>query len=566
MRSVHELSPVLLVIPLLAACGSESVEDQRAAPSTLPGASPAPPNWFAEEAEARGIRFRHVSGHRETHLMPETMGGGAALFDMDGDGDLDAYLVQSGSLYGDAGEPPTNALFENTGQGQFQEVTQARGAGDSGYGMGVACGDVDGDGDVDLYITNLGPNVLLLNDGQGNFADATETAGLGCPRWGSSAAFVDLENDGDLDLYVCNYLDWRVEGELPCRNKMGTPDFCSPINYESPAPDTVYLNRGDGTFDDVSAEFGTLDHPRTGLGVACADFDGDGRIEIFVANDGMPNLLWVSTDAGWKERAGLRGCALDADGVPKAGMGVDVEDVDGDGDPDLVVCNLRQQADSFYRNDGELFRDRTVASGLGAVSRQFTRFGLGWVDFDNDGLLDLYEANGRVMRQSHTFGADPYAEPNLLLRGRGDGRFEEVQPRGGLEGQEPYNSRAAAFGDIDNDGGMDVLVVNIDGPAQLFRNVHGERGSWVAFELRSERGSALHARVELETDRGPAFRYSRAAASYQSSNDPRVHFGLGGERVARGVTVTWPDGTRESFGEREANRLHVLQRGEGQSR
>jgi enediyne biosynthesis protein E4 len=231
---------------------------------------------------------------------------------------------------------------------------------------------------------------------------------------------------------------------------------------------------------------------------------------------------------------------------------------------------LRLQADSFYRNDGALFRDRTAASGLGVVSRQFTRFGLGWVDFDNDGLLDLYEANGRVMRQSHTFGDDPYSEPNLLFRGEAqdgqpEGRFREVNPRGGMTDQLPLNSRSAAFGDVDNDGGMDVLVVNIDGPVQLFRNVLAGRGSWVSFDLRDDGQSALHARVAIRQETGQVFRFARAASSYQASNDPRVHFGLGAAESASEVTVTWPDGSAEVFGERAANQIHLLRRGAGES-
>ena len=495
--------------------------------------------------------------------MPEIMGGGAALFDMDGDGDLDAYLVQSGSLYPDSDASGANGLFKNLGQARFEDVSAVSGAADAGYGMGVACGDPDHDGDVDLYVTNLGSNTLLLNDGSGRFVDGTDAAGVGDPGWSTSAAFCDLENDGHLDLYVCNYLDWQAENELPCRNQMGTADFCSPQNYESPAADTVYRNNGDGTFGDMSRELGTLAHPGTGLGVACADFDGDSRLEVFVANDGMPNLLFEPTETGWEEVGLLRGCALDSDGVAKAGMGVDVEDIDGDGDPDLLVCNLRHQADSFYRNDGGAFRDKTVAVGLGSVSRPYTRFGLGWVDFDNDGRFDLFEANGRVMRQAQTFSDDPYAEPNLLLRGLAEGGFEPVSAD---PAQPAYNSRAAAFGDVDNDGGVDVLLVNLDGPAQLFLNAAQDRGNWVTFDLRDGDRSALHARVSIAADAGREYRYARSASGYQASSDPRVHFGLGAGELARDVTVTWPDGDVEVFGDLPAERIHSLQRGTGAAR
>lgn len=547
---------------LLIACSPEppKVEPGPANATSASGAEPttSPEAWFTERAAESGLIFEHVSGHGDAYLMPEIMGGGAALFDMDADGDLDAYLVQSGSLY-EGAPASTNALFRGRGDGSFEEVSAGSGADHAGYGMGVACGDVDLDGDLDLYVTNFGPNVLFLNDGQGRFADGTEAAGVGDPSWGASAAFCDLENDGDLDLYIANYLDWQASNELPCRNPMGTSDYCSPLNYESPAADTVYRNAGGGRFTNISAEFGTQDAAGTGLGVTCADFDGDGRLEIFVANDGMPNFLWVPTEAGWREAGADRGCALDSDGLAKAGMGVDVEDLDGDGDPDLLVCNLRNEADSYYRNDGTSFRDRTIAIGLGAISRPYTRFGLGWVDFDNDGQLDLFEAGGRVMRQSHTFADDPYAEPNLLFRGLANGRFEAVdQPQ-----QPATNSRAAAFGDVNNDGAVDVLVTNLDGPAQLFLNQVGGRGSWITFELDDPNGSALHARVAVEQDAGPAYRYARAAASYQASNDPRVHFGLGEARLARQVLVTWPDGSVEAFGDRKADQIHRLVRGTG---
>jgi hypothetical protein len=534
------------------------VTDANAAP-------PAIKNWLSEEAQQRGLVFNHVSGHRATFLMPEIMGGGAALFDMDQDGDLDAYLVQSGSLYEDTETQPTNELFANQGAGQFENVTERSGADHAGYGMGVACGDVDGDGDIDLYVTNFGLNVLLVNDGKGYFTDDTEAALVGDPSWSTSAAFVDLENDGDLDLFVCNYLDWTATNELPCRNQMGTPDYCSPLNYETPAADTVYLNEDTGGFTNWSATFGTTTHPATGLGVVCADFDGNGRIEIFVANDGMPNFLWSSTESGWNEVAQARGCALDGDGIAKAGMGVEVGDLDDDGDPDLLVGNLRLQSDSFYRNDGALFRDRTVASRLGAVSRPFTRFGLGFVDLDNDGSLDLYEANGRVMREAHTYSEDPYAEPNLLFRGLQDNLFEPLTPQGGIHEQRAFNSRAAAFGDIDNDGGIDVLIVNIDGPAQLLRNVVPDRGAWISFELLDAGKQSLHARVSIDIDSHKRYRYVRAAASYQASNDPRVHFGLGDQLVAGAVTVTWPDGNVETYGDLNANQSHVLRRGAGES-
>lgn len=576
---------VVLALVLLIAVGACSepsspdvtgaqVSGAPAQAGAVAGDAPAP--WLREVARERGLLFEHRTGHREgSYLMPEIMGAGAGLFDMDADGDLDAYLVQSGSLYPDAGPNAPNQLFENRGGGQFREVTETHGAGDVGYGMGVACGDVDGDGDTDLYVTNLGPNALWLNDGTGHFSDVTATAGVGDPGWGSSAAFFDLEGDGDLDLYVVNYLNWKRTNELPCKNNMGAADYCSPRNYESPATDVVYRNRGDGSFEDCSSELGTDQLPGTGLGVVCADFDGDGLIEVFVANDGMPDFLWVPSLAedgvlSWEESGLLRGCALDGDGVAKAGMGVDVDDIDGDGDPDLIVCNLHRESNSFYINEGSVFLDRTAAVGLGAASRPFTRFGLGWIDLDNDGWLDLYEANGRVMRHSHTWSQDPYAEPNQVYRGEPDGRFAVLAPRAGTARDHFATSRGAAFGDVDGDGGIDVLVGNLNEAAHLFLNVAPERGHWLVVDALDGGRRAIHARIELSDGSRKLVRELRAAASYQSSNDPRAYFGLGDRSEPCDVIVTWPgaqagSAVRERFRELALDRIQILERGRGEA-
>ncbi len=550
---------VLLAVPhLLVACERQ--------PSNSPGATASPTApWFEEVASRRGLSFIYQSGHADRYYLPEIMGGGAALFDMDNDGDLDAYLVQAGDLLNPSGDRRGNRLFRNRGDGSFEDATKGSGADVRAYGMGVTAADYDNDGDTDLYVTNLGPNVLLRNDGGGRFTDVTDAAGVGDPHWSTSAAFVDYDADGDLDLFVVNYITWSPAGEVDCYSLTGVPDYCAPKNYNAPTPATLYRNEGGGVFTDVSARAGLGAAFGNGLGVAPGDFDDDGRLDIFVANDGMPNQLWLNRGQGrFEDVALIWGCAVDLDGQAKAGMGVHATDVDDDGDLDLLVVNLDGESDSFYRNNRGYFSDDTTAVGLRLPSRPFTRFGMALLDFDNDGRLDLYEANGRVGRQSELYSSDPFAEPSLLLRGTPAGRFEEVTPRGGTSAALVATSRAAAFGDLDNDGGLDMIVINRDAPAYLLRNVVRERGHWIAFRVVDEHGrDALGATVTLSTSRGRLRRDVAAAYSYLASNDPRVHVGLGADTRVADVKVRWVDGQVESFGEIEADRIIVLRRGAG---
>ena len=531
----------------------------------LPVPAPSVPSGpaFEEIGASVGLHFRWQSGHTDRFYLPEIIGGGAALFDMDGDGDLDAYLVQGGSVRG-TNERPPNRLYRNVGtpgRPRFEDVTDGSGSGDRGYGMGVACGDYDNDGDVDLYVTNVGPNVLLRNDGTGRFTDVTDRAGVGHRGWGTSAVFLDYDADGDLDLYVCNYLEWSPATEQVCFNDLGNADYCLPQRYDAPAPDVLYRNDGDGTFTDVTEAAGLTAFFGPGLGVVAGDFTGDGRIDIFVANDGMRDQLWANRgDGRFADIAPAAGCGFDREGTPKAGMGVTAADVDDDGDLDLLVVNLGGQTDSFFVNEGGTFTDATVPAGLGTASRGFTRFGTAWVDVDNDGRLDLYQAQGRVMREAELFSRDPYAEPNLLLRGSSGPRFEVVQ-RGAVL---VATSRAAAFGDIDNDGGVDVLVVNRDERVHLLRNVTPRRGHWLSLRVLEARGrDALGATVSLTAGNRRITRDVRAAYSYLASNDPRVHVGLGGLDHVEDVRVRWVDGTTEAFGALGADRIITLRRGQG---
>ena len=516
---------------LLCACSPQKVAD--------------PSDWFAEEAAERGMDYRHVSGFEERYLMPEITGSGAALADLDGDGDLDAYLVQSGSLV--SGSSAIDRVYFNRGDGRFEPGETPPDA--DGYGMGVAAGDYDSDGDVDLYVTNVGPNLLLRNDGQGRFENVATAAGVADRGWGTSAAFLDLDADGDLDLYLANYIRWRIEAELDCY-MAGVLTYCPPQNYKAPAPDRLFRNNGDGTFTDVSRSAGMQLAFGNGFGVVGADYNQDGRTDVFVANDMMVNQLWLNQgDLRFTDSAMDWGSGVDESGEAKAGMGVAAADIDDDGDVDVLVVNLGGQTDSLFRNAGGWFDDATAELGLNVVSRRYTRFGVALADFDNDGRLDLYQANGAVAHLA-VQPDDPFAEPNTLYQGNEDGRFELVAPDGGTTQPLVHTSRGLAVGDVDDDGGLDLLVVNRDAPPYLLMNRVPARGNWIRFRVVTRAGRDAHAAtVSAQVGGKRQYRDVQPATSYLSSNDPRVHFGLGSAAGVTDVRVRWPGGDAEAFGD-----------------
>lgn len=431
--------------------------------------------------------------------------------------------------------------------------------------MGVATGDYDGDGDVDLYVSNLGRNTLLRNDGGGRFTDVTEAAGVGGELWSTGAAFVDYDDDGDLDLFVANYLFWRASADPVCQQPSRAPTYCGPTTYESPTPDTLFRNEGNGRFTDVSVA--TEIHARrgNGLGVVVADFDLDGRPEIFVANDGSPNHLWRwKGDGTFEECAGRLGCAVDNMGAPKAGMGVAAADLDADGDEDLIVVNLGGESDSFFRNERGRFSERAAAAGLALRSRERTRFGVGLFDFDHDGLLDCFQANGRVFHAVGIAGPDPFAEENVVLRGVANGRFERIEPPGDFDRPLLATSRSAAFGDLDGDGDIDVVVHNKDGPAHVLRNGVSKRGGWVSLRCIGASGTAaLGAGVDVQIGGRSTRHEVRTASSYCAASTPDLHIGLGAAPAVDEVRVRWPGGSVERFGPLPANQVHTLTQGAG---
>ena len=587
----------------LTGCGGDSPSGTPSSPATGEQVDPAAgrlgsPAPFVDATAASGLDFTHFNGMSGELYYSEMMGSGVALFDYDNDGDLDVYLVQGGML--GAGKQLANAtfppapgmlplrdrLYRNdltlrasgaTGQPRFTDVTEASGLRAEGYGMGVATGDFDNDGWTDLYLTQAGANQLWRNLGDGTFADVTAAAGADDPRWSLSAAVVDFDRDGWLDLYVVNYLDFTVEEHRPCRMLSGQPDYCGPQAFE-PLADRLLRNLGAAgnglRFEDVSAAASIAAVPGAGMGVAAGDFDGDRRPDLFVANDGMANFLWLQRDDGvFSDEALISGTAFNREGQPEAGMGVDAGDFDRDGDDDLLITHLALETHTLYRNDGGgAFEDVTVASGLGAPSFQATGFGAALFDYDNDGWLDLLAVNGAVVRipEQVTAGQPhPLGMSNQLFRSAGAAggtvRFEEVAA--GEPFEQVAVSRGLAVGDVDNDGDADAVVTHNAGPAQLLLNQVGQDRHWLGLRLigGTTPRDMVGAEVEVARPAGSGPRLWRrvtTAGSYLSARDPRVLFGLGDDPAIGEVTVRWPDGSVERF-DVEADRYTTLRQGIG---
>jgi hypothetical protein len=538
-----------------------------------PPTAGAPP-LFREAAEATGLRFQHVAGATGEHYMPEIMGAGGALFDYDGDGDLDVFLVQGAPLAAGAPVPATgHRLFRNDlGRAgpRFVDVTVKSGLGRRAlHGMGAAVGDYDNDGDPDLYVTAFGPNTLWRNEGDGTFTDVTGEAGVGEERWSTSASFLDYDRDGDLDLFVANYLDFTVAGNKRCFDAVGARDYCAPAQYR-PVPDRLFRNEGGGRFRDVTAVALLTRADGPGLGVVAADLDDDGWTDLYVANDGAANQLWINRRDGTFEDQGLlSGTAYNAEGLPEGSMGVAAEDVDGDGDFELFVTNLPGETNTLYLNQGKgLFHDATDAWGLGVPSATHTGFGTRFFDYDCDGWLDLFVANGAVTNREAQRGSPyPFRETSQLFHHPGRAPFAEASAQAGPFLARAEVTRGVTAGDVDNDGDVDLLVTNNNGPARLLLNEAARRGGWLEVALRgvTDNRQGLGARVGLVRDGAPVlWRRLHTDGSYLTASDPRVHFGLG-TATAREVRVQWPNGMRESWPVEGAGRLLTLTQGTGRS-
>jgi hypothetical protein len=571
----------LLTLVVLAGCGA-------GAPLPVADADSGP-DWFVDRARDVGIDFVHTNGMSGRFSMAEIMAPGVALFDYDNDGDLDVYLVQGGPLSPSRSPAASLAaparfgdrLYRNdlaNGVLRFTDVTAASGIESRGYGMGVATGDFDNDGRTDLYVTRFdAPNQLLRNNGDGTFSDVSKSSGTDHHSWSASAAFVDIDRDGWLDLYVTNYLRYSLADEAPCVNAAGARGYCRPEAFP-PLSDRLFVNRRDGTFADVSGPAGILRESAPGLGVATVDFDRDGWMDIYVANDGRESHLWRNRrDGTFDNLALLSGVALPVTGRAEASMGVDAGDFDDDGDDDLVVTELTGEGTNLFVNDGTgVFEDRSAPSGLGPATMAFTGFGTAWIDADRDGRLDLIAVNGAVqiiepLRQA----GDPLPlhQRKLLFVNSGGGRFHESGHTAGGAFALSEVGRGLAVGDVDNDGVADVLVGNNHGPTRLLLNQSGRRhqGSgarvphhWIGLSLTGQGGRhMLGARVEVVTKDGSRWRRARADGSYLSANDPRVLVPLGAVDVAPDVRVLWPGGRTETFRSVPIDRYSTLIEGQG---
>ena len=518
-----------------------------------------------------GINFTHQNGATAEKYMPETMGGGGIFFDYDNDGWLDVFLVNGGSFANkQVAASARHRLYRNNGRGAFSETTAASGIQNSAFGMGACSADYDNDGWADLYITSVGANQLYRNTGRGAFVDVTVKAGAPAGYWSTSCAFADIDNDGDVDLYVANYVDFSVSNNKNC-GLSGLSEsiraYCHPNVYKG-EPDVLLRNNGDGTFTDVSRAAGIDKSNGNGLGVVFGDYDGDGWTDIFVANDSTPNLLLHNNGTGKFEDAGvLAGVAFGANGKALAGMGTDMGDIDGDGLLDIFVTNLDQQAHSLFRNLGKgLFQDVTFQSGVGKATLPFVGFGAAFVDFDNDMDLDLTVANGDVLDNIRLMrDTSSYEQVNLLLQNNGDGRFKDVAPTAGPGFSLRKPSRALAIGDVDNDGDMDILVVNVGQTADLLLNDGGNRGNALLVRTVGSRSNrdGIGARLKLTSASRVLSRYVKAGSSYLAQNDLRVHFGLGSARIAERLEILWPSGAVEVLDNIEANQIVTVSEGKG---
>ena len=573
----------------LALWGRSILDPPRQSGGTLRDIGATASEIFGDRTRDAGIDFVHFNGMCGQHYYYEMMGPGVALFDYDNDGDLDVLLLQGcmlapGKTWADAWFPPTGSgplrarLYRNDtvihSNGdrtlKFTDVTEESGLDARGYGMAVAAGDFNNDGWVDLYIANYGYSQLWRNNGNGTFTDVTQASGTNVAGWSSSASWVDFDRDGWLDLFVANYINFRFEDNKKCLGKSGVPDYCGPLSYD-PLPNHLFRNRRDGTFEDVTAKSQIGREFNGALGVVCGDFDEDGWMDIYVANDGRPKQLWMNQhDGTFKNMAMLAGCAVNADGEPQSSMGVDAGDFNNDSHEDLLVANLIGEYADLYVNDGKaMFDDRSFDSGLAKATSPYTIFSIGFLDYDNDGWLDVFFAGGAVIDlEARKRAGDryPLGLPKGLLHNTRDGRFEDATSGAGQTFSLLEVSRGVAFGDIDNDGDTDILLANNNGPTRLLINSVGHKKHWLGLRMIGEKVNRdmFGTRVAVFRANGPTlWRRVHTDGAYASSNDPRVLFGLGDSPEVSKVRAYWLSGRVEEWTGLAADKYTTLREGSG---
>jgi len=528
---------------------------------------------LADVTRAAGIDFHLTCGSLEKHYIMETMCGGVAVFDYDNDGWMDIYFV-NGSTLDDlrAGKCHTGKLYHNNHDGTYTDVTARSGLTHCGWGFGVAVGDYDNDGWDDLYVTYLNGGILYHNNHDGTFTDVTAKAGVGnTGNWGTSAAFGDYDNDGKLDLYVANYVALDLEhlpafGEGPFCQYRGIPVSCGPRGLKG-ARDRLYHNNGDGTFTDVTEKLNIDPDSYYGLGVLWLDYDNDGCLDLYVANDSSPSLLYHNNCHGGFDEVGAQaGVAYSADGRPQAGMGIDSADYDHDGWPDIVKTNFSDDSNNLYHNDRDgTFTDMAGPAGFGPISIPYLGFGVKFADLDNDGWPDIFVANGHVNPQvdQHSFGVT-YAERPFLFRNLEDGKFEEIGIRTGAALSRRYVGRGAAVGDFENRGAEDVLMTILDGSPVLLRNRTANTNHWITIKTVGTQSNrdGFGARVRVKAGSLVHNAEVRANSSFESASDPRLHFGVGAAQTIDHITVRWPSGRVDEIGPESADQELIIKEGQ----
>ena len=536
----------------------------------LLGAATAPDVRFTDITAAAAVDFTHGNSATSNKYLIETMGGGVALFDYDDDGRLDIFFTNGARLDDPmpAGREPDksdrrfwNRLYRQESGGAFVDVTEKAGltgTSQNRYGMGAAVGDYDNDGFADLYVTNFGGNTLYRNNGDGTFADVTAKAGVAAAGWSASAGFFDYDNDGKLDLFVTRYVEWTFQRNRYCgEKKPGYRAYCHPDNFEGIA-NVLYHNNGDGTFTDVSSSARIADPSGKGLGVAFADYDQDGFMDVYVANDSVQSFLYHNEGNGTFTEVGLAaGVGFNEDGKTFAGMGVDFADYDNDGRPDIVVTDLSNERYRLFRHNGDdSFLDATNVSGVGGATLQYSGWGTRFLDYDNDGWKDIFVAQGHVMDTIEKTAPNlSYLQPPLLLRNQ-SGRFVRVTP--GEIFQRAVAGRGAAFGDIDNDGDIDAVVSNVGQKAFVLRNDGGNRRNWLGIQAegRTSNRDGIGARVTVVAASGLTQHFTiNTAAGYLSASDKRLLVGLGSDAVAKVVQLRWPSGAVQTFDQVKAGQV-----------